>query len=367
MKIFVTIIFLSLILIPFKDKDVSISSAKLNNPIHDLLVETISKENIPGMIVAIIDAEGIRTIESVGVRKIGSSEKLTTDDLIHLGSCTKAMTSALLATLVQNGEITWETTLTEVFPDLKGIIHEDYYNITLHQLVTHRARVPANAKDWRLFQNLEIKERRVKMIEDNLTEPSQIAKGKFNYSNLGYMIAGSMAEKITGLSWEILMQDRLFEPLGMSSAGFGAPGTPDQTDQPWGHYKSAETWQSWQVDNPEAIGPAGSVHCSFKDWAKFISLQLPKKKSSIINHDQLSFLIDPIGDYASGWYVQERSWANGISFFHNGSNNFWYTAVWVAPEINRAFMVGTNSYDENSFTVCDKIISKLIEIDKEFP
>ncbi len=367
MKIFATIIIFSLILTPCSDKDIYLSPKKSKNPISKLLVETISEENLPGLIAAIIDTDGIRMIESAGVRKIGSSEKLTTDDHIHLGSCTKAMTSMLLATLVQNGEITWETTLTEVFPEFKGVIHEDYYNITFHQLVTHRSRVPANAKDWSLFQDLEIKKRRVKMIESNLTEPSQITIGEFLYSNLGYMIAGSMAEKTTGLSWESLMKKYLFEPLGMNSAGFGAPGTPDQIDQPWGHYKSGGIWQAWQADNPEAIGPAGTVHCTFRDWAKFISLHLPKKESTILDQDQLSFLIKPIGEYASGWTVIDRSWANGTALFHNGSNNFWYTVVWVAPELNRAFIAGTNSFDENSFTICDNIISKLIEIDKKSP
>ncbi len=214
---------------------------------------------------------------------------------------------------------------------------------------------------------MEIKERRVTMIENNLTEPSQIAPGGFNYSNLGYMIAGSMAEKVTGLSWESLIKERLFDPLGMNSAGFGHPGTLGLTDQPWGHFKSAGSWQPIQLDNAEALGPAGRVHSTFRDWAKFISLQLPQNEPAILDRDQLNVLIDPVGDYASGWLVVNRTWANGITLMHNGSNTMWYVVVWVAPEINRAFMVGTNSYDENSSTVCDRIIGELIQFDQESP
>jgi len=47
-----------------------------------------------------------------------------------------------------------------------------------------------------------------------------------------------MAEEVSGLSWEPLKKKRLFDPLGMSSAGFGAPNTNNQIDQPWGHSKS---------------------------------------------------------------------------------------------------------------------------------
>lgn len=374
MKLFVAILSLSLLLVSCSDDDAannvpdSIDSPDTpdssGNSIEDLLIETVADENIPGMIAAIMDENGIMVIEAAGVRKVGSSASLTVDDLIHLGSCTKAMTSTLIATLVASGDITWETTLTEVFPELTSMIHEDYHDVTIHQLVTHRAGVPANARDWWSFQNLELKERRIAMMKDNLATPSQIAPGSYNYSNLGYMMAGSMLEKITGSTWESLMQERLFDPLGMASADFGVPGTNGTTIQPWGHYKSNGIWQPIQADNAEALGPAGTVHGTFSDWAKFISLQLPGNQPAILNREALNFLIDPIGDYASGWGVAQRSWANGTTLNHSGSNTMWFVTVWVAPELNRAFMVGTNSFDDNTFSVTDRIIGELIEYDQ---
>ncbi|MEL6562687.1 MAG: serine hydrolase domain-containing protein [Bacteroidota bacterium] len=363
MKIFVVVLF-SLLFILFSDDGDNNSQKVPDNAIEQLLIETISDEDIPGIIAAIVDNNGLRMIEAAGIRKIGSSDSLTVDDLIHLGSCTKAMTSTLLATLVESGDIKWETTLIEVFPELEGIVHEDYHQITFHQLVTHRAGVPTNARDWWLFQELEIKERRVAMIKGNLNEPSLIKQGTYNYSNLGYMIAGSMVEKVIGTSWESLIKERLFNRLGMTSADFGIPGTLGSTDQPWGHIRSSENWRPIQADNAEALGPAGTVHSTFKDWAKFISLQLPDKEPEILNRDHLNFLIDPIGKYASGWGVVKRPWANGMALNHAGSNTMWYVVVWVAPELNRAFMVGMNSFDENSFSIADEIIGELIEFDQ---
>jgi CubicO group peptidase (beta-lactamase class C family) len=176
-----------------------------------------------------------------------------------------------------------------------------------------------------------------------------------------------MAEKVTGLSWESLVRARLFDPLGMNSAGFGPPGTFGELDQPWDHYKSAGRWTSIQADNAKALGPAGTVHCSFNDWAKFIALQLPQNKPAILDREQLNALIEPVGEYAFDWVVVNRPWANGTALTHTGSNTMWFVVVWVAPEINKAFMVGTNSYNENSFAVCDRIIGELIQFDQGLP
>jgi CubicO group peptidase (beta-lactamase class C family) len=57
----------------------------------------------------------------------------------------------------------------------------------------------------------------------------------YRYSNVGYAVAACIAESITGQAWEDLMRTQLFEPLGLTSAGFGSPGSPGVRDQPWGH------------------------------------------------------------------------------------------------------------------------------------
>src|SRR5690606_14906599 len=83
------------------------------------------------------------------------------------------------------------------------------------------------------------------------------------YSNQGYAIAGVMLEKASGQTWEGLMQTMLFDPLGMTSAGFGAPATPGKVDQPWGHepglFGQKPVPPGPRADNPLAIAPAGAV------------------------------------------------------------------------------------------------------------
>ena len=332
--------------------------------IQEALVETVAKEKVPGMVAAITSSKGVLTVGAAGIRKIGSSQKLTEHDLIHLGSCTKAMTSVLLATLVAKGKLTWETSLIEALPELKGSIHPDYHPITLWQLLTHRAGLPANAENWWVHGNMELKKRRLTILKENLKEVPTLKHGAYHYSNLGYVIAGCMAEKVTGSTWESLMQKRIFDPLGMDSAGFGPPGAPRKTDQPWGHVRSGEKWRPRQFDNAEALGPAGRVHCSFADWAKFIAMQLAGGKKLGLDRETLDKFITPTGTYAGGWILAQRPWGKGTVLTHSGSNTMWHATVWVAPKLDRAFLVATNSRDENSHAICDQIIGKLIQIDR---
>jgi len=260
--------------------------------------------------------------------------------------------------------------LLNVIPELKGTIHPDYYNITLWQLLTHRAGINKNPEDWGAHEEKEIKERRLAILIDNLQEPATHKYDEFHYSNFGYMIAGCMAERITGLSWESLIKKRLFDPLGMSSADFGAPNTNNQIDQPWGHEKTwySNNWISDQSDNPDALGPAGMVHCSIEDWAKFLSLQLTNK-NPVLECKYLNKLTEPVGShfYAGGWGVAEvvdQPWAKGKVLSHSGSNGIWYTSVIVAPELNRAYIVSTNSRDFGvTGDICNEMIGKLVRLD----
>ena len=116
------------------------------------------------------------------------------------------------------------------------------------------------------------------------------------YSNLSYMVAGAIAERATGKSWETLMQERLFTPLGMTTVGYGPPATPGGVDQPSGHRRDGTGgWVPVQFgDLPAAGAPAGSnLHMSIQDWAQFISLWFSNKEPAILDRSTLNELSTP--------------------------------------------------------------------------
>ena len=333
------------------------------------LTGPVERGESPGLFAAVIDEGGVRAVAAAGVRRQGSPEKLTVNDLVHVGSNTKAMTSTMLAALVEDDVFPhdWETTIADVFPELLEEIHPDYRAVDLFQLVRMTGGIPRNATNWWAHQDQpDIVERRYAILRDNLMQPPAGPVGEFLYSNLGYMIAGAMAERRTSESWEALMEEYLFAPLGITTAGFGPPGTPDAVDQPWGHYwNELGILTPVQFDNPEAVGPAGTVHISIEDWAKFVALWFPSQTPAILDRASLDELTDPdSGGYAAGWNVVQREWADGIALWHDGSNGVWRTVLWIAPELGIAYVAAANASDifanDEIFWVLDGIVAGLI-------
>ena len=114
--------------------------------------------------------------------------------------------------------------------------------MTLEQVLAHRAGLPSG-NDPGLILDRGIVEstktvhqlRQILVASQLSRDPTTPPGSKWTYSNVGYIIVGAALEKVTGGSWEDLMREHIFRPLGITSGGFGAPGTAGKVDQPWGH------------------------------------------------------------------------------------------------------------------------------------
>jgi CubicO group peptidase (beta-lactamase class C family) len=326
------------------------------------------KHQLPGLIGAVIRGDRLAAIAAVGVRKLGSSDRLRVTDQVHLGSCTKAMTATMLGTLVEDGLLSWSSTILAVFPDVAPRLHPDFQSVTLSQLLTHRAGLPHDATWWRLPGVTPTDQRRAALASLLVTAPLSRPGTTYAYSNVGYVLAGLMSEQVTGLAWEELMQQIVFEPLGMASAGFGSPGrqTSGKDEAPWGHREVHGRVEATRQDNPPSMGPAGTVHCSLPDWGKFASLHLlgAEGKARLLKPATFRALHTPPPgyEYAGGWIVLERSWADGRALNHSGSNTSWYSTIWIAPGRDFATLVSTNQGGSAAEAVCEEASRELITL-----
>lgn len=349
--------------------------------LHAMAAKLAADHDLPGMVVAVATSKGTIAKGSAGLRKRRSPESFTVDDLIHLGSCTKAMTASLVGQLVEEKVVAWDSTVAECLPALADDIHDDYKRATLAQLLSHRAGLEGNAPDWWNLGEGSQTEQRVELVKQMLTSPPSRKPGDFHYSNAGYAVAGLMLETKTGTSWEDLMRAKIFDPLEMKTAGFGPPGTSWKVDQPWGHQGTLLGVVPWQFDNAPPLGPAGRVHASIDDWGKFVAAHLRGLRghdtpigpsSSILKQHVPS--ADEHG-YAFGWGVIDREWAQdakaprdatiavreGKAHSHSGSNTMWFCVVWMAPAKDFAVMAATNIAGDKAAEATDTAASQLIQ------
>jgi CubicO group peptidase (beta-lactamase class C family) len=348
------------------------SSAPAPENLNALLEPILKKYDLPALAGAIVTSKGLSAVGAVGVRKYGTDTPVTVNDQFHLGSDTKAMTATLLATLVEEGKLSWTTTLEQVFPELASKMNPAYRKVTIEQMLSHRAGFTDDS--WpkgKTFGDMYAlpgtpRDQRAAYVAMVLSEPPVAEPGsKYLYSNRSYAVAGAIAEKVANNSWESLMQKRIFGPLGMQTCGFGAMGAPGKTDQPWQHTRLLARPRPIepgpQSDNPPVIGPAGTVHCSVIDWGKFVTSHLRGEQGEpgILKPETFKRLhTPPFGDYAFGWLVVDRPWAGGRAFTHAGSNTMNYAVVWMAPAKDFAVLIMTNQGD--TFEACDAAASALI-------
>lgn len=345
----------------------------------------IKAHDLPGMVAAIVEGDGVGGLEigCAGVRERGKAEAITIFDRMHLGSCTKSMTATMIATLVQDGKLSYDTTVGEVFagvPVINDKMDPAWRNITMRLLLTNRSGAPGDLDADGLWKRLcehqgDATSARMQLVAGVTSRPPAAPpNAKFIYSNAGFSIAGAMAEQVTGESWETLMQERVFEPLAMNSAGFGSPGSAKSVDQPRGHAADGKPMQPGpNADNPVAIGPAGIVHCSVIDWSAYAALHIQGargKDTAILKADAFDILHTPAKksegeagqDYAMGWGVTRRSWAgDGAVLTHNGSNTMWFATVWIAPGKDFAVLVACNEGGDEAAKACDEAAAAMIK------
>jgi CubicO group peptidase (beta-lactamase class C family) len=340
------------------------------------LVERVRERHVLPALGAIVVANGVVVEQAVdGRRSITSTVPVTTDDRWHLGSVGKAMTATLAAILVEQSMLSWDTTPADVWPGDAATMHAAYRNITVVQLLSHQAgiqpdqgMIPSIALTADDAPGTRIEKRRLWAKELLELNPANAA-GEFNYANGGYIVVGSMLETLTGQSWETLMTNNVFLPLGMLNTGFGAPGEPGELDQPWGHQVQAGQLTAIPpgpgADNRQAIGPAGTIHTTMNDYALFMFAHLEGELgvAGLVSADTFRFLHAPVGghDYALGWRVDDgHAWAEGPLLFHLGTNLRWVANAGIVPGLNTGILIVTNAGDQAALDASDEMANLLL-------
>ncbi len=343
-------------------------------PLDDVLEPIRAAHHVPALAAAIVQGDRLVAIGVVGVRKGGESARVMAGDRFRIGSCTKSMTATLIGMLVDEGRLRWDSTIEEVLPRLARSIRPEYRRVTVDQLLHHTSGLPDDRSDvlllWR-YRALRgpLTRQRLALAEIALRQRPAAPPGlRPIYSNAGYGILGAMAEQVTGRSWEDLMRRRLFEPLGMTSAGFGSPSAGGSLEQPWGHATFGRFFRRMRPHSanrlPAVLGPEGDVCLSLADWAKYAALHLEAEQGRcrLLSRATFRHLHEaaPGSAYACGWGAGTYE-GLGPVLQHAGSDGSWYATIGLAPERSLAILTATNVGDPAGGQACGEAVAALVK------
>jgi CubicO group peptidase (beta-lactamase class C family) len=271
-----------------------------------------------------------------GERALGSGIAVKATDRWHLGSITKSMTALLVARLIDAGALRWDESVGEVLGDILPSMQDAYRPATLAHLLSHRAGLP---KDIPMDELAKLSRELADARQERLFFAGKALKmtplgpmtKTYEYSNNGYVIVGAMLEAKLGASWEDLMRENVFAPLGLFSAGFGPPGRAGAIEEPVGHAQEPNGGApvacrvgGGPADNPAAMGPAGRVHMNLQDFLTYLTAH--RDRTNYLQPDTWAALHTPPfeGNYAMGWSVRTDG-----ALTHDGSNTLWYACAIV--------------------------------------
>jgi CubicO group peptidase (beta-lactamase class C family) len=323
--------------------------------------------NIPELSYAVINSKTTLEISALGKHSIELPDVATSNDRFHIGSNTKAMTAFIVAKYVEKGKLKWTTKFFDIFPEWKENSNAEYHKITLQDLLSHRARIqPFQGDNDPIIPEFigTKQEKRKSFGKFVLTLHPTVVDTihKFNYSNASYTLATLMLEKVTKKSWEQLVEKVFNKDLKLNIE-FTWPENQKNKDT-WGHSFEdnklipVASNVNYHLDFTE---PAGDLNIKLKDYIKFIQLNLDglKGNNNYLTSKTYQFIHKGIENYSLGWY---NIYENGKELStHSGTAGTYYTIVHIDRIKEKAYIIFTNSFNQETQQGVRLLMRKLKE------
>jgi serine-type D-Ala-D-Ala carboxypeptidase/endopeptidase len=282
---------------------------------------------------AVIDGAQVRRARYCA--NAGAQRVLTDDAVFEIGSVTKTMTAYLVADLIEHGKWSLDDPIAKHLPAGTVLPRQGERQITVRDLVTHTAGLPALPQRMRVTQpdnpyaNLTEKDLLDSLGDVKLSRP---IGSQAEYSNFGMMVLSLAVARANGNDLEAALKAKLFDPLGMKSAY--VTKMPKGVVVAQGHTPAAQPTAAWTVA-PNLAG-VGMVRASLNDMIRYAQAQAGITSgpwSAAMQRTQ-----QPLTQgFGMNWLVQS---AQGRSFVaHEGGTGGFSSLVMVEPQAKRAVVM----------------------------
>ncbi|BBD80922.1 serine hydrolase [Aerosticca soli] len=231
--------------------------------------ETFARYHLPGLAVGVIVDGKVAYVRTLGERVAGSGEKIDADTLFKIASNSKAMTTALLGRLVDQGKLRWDDKVTQYLPDFRMYDPWVTREMQVGDLLTHSSGLREGAGDLMLWPEPNDFTRADIIHALRYLKPAYGFRSQYQYDNLLYVVAGELAAAAGGAPYDVLMRREVFAPLGLARCQVGAWQRDEvgNVAQPHGWIDGRN--QPIRIDGaqiPASAGdPAGGIRCSLND------------------------------------------------------------------------------------------------------
>jgi|GEM_PF-62995 CubicO group peptidase (beta-lactamase class C family) len=325
-------------------------------------VQAMADWEIPGMAYAIVQNDEVIYAKGFGARELGKPDPVTTDTVFPIGSASKAFTSLLMAMMVEEGHFSWNDPVISLLPDFRMYDPWVTREFQVRDLMSQHSGMPGHAALMVPFFHFDRDS--IRFLE-RFIKPVTSFRADFAYQNTLFLDAAALLEKVSGKTWEQLLQERIFTPLGMTRTTATWDGLLSFSNRTLGHrWVNGWTWgdiipaqEDWPYNDwVYHYGPAGSLACSILDLAKWARFQLNKGELDglrLIAEDNLEYthrphtiMNAPISGsqmyYAQGWCYQ--TYDPYPIVWHNGGTLTGTSMVSYLPEAGLGFVSVANLF-----------------------
>jgi CubicO group peptidase (beta-lactamase class C family) len=297
----------------------------------DAHIEKVRREwRIPGVAVAIVQRDSVILAKGYGVRELDQSEPVTERTLFGIGSNGKTFTAALAAMMVDEGKLQWDGPIWKYLPSFRVADPYVSQHATIRDALSHRIGI---AGPLAFYYGAPLSP--AQLIERLRFIPQETGfRSEFHYSNLMIMVAGEATAAVAGRPWGDLLQERIYQPLGMTESVRSGRRLAGMKEVASAHMtrRDGRLVTVPNIDG-ESMAPAGALFSTALDMAQFLRLQLGngvyrgKRLISERSVAQMRTVVIPTGSespdgrtsygYGLGWFV--GNYRGHRAIWHGGS------------------------------------------------
>jgi len=241
---------------------------------------------IPGMAIGIVQDGRLIFARGFGVKTSGGKDPVTKNTIFQIGSTSKAFTATLAAMMVDEGKFKWDDKVIDHLADFRMYDPWVTREFQVVDLMSQRSGMPAYAADalYILGFDRPYVKKAIRHIK-----PVTSFRSQYAYQNGLWLVAADLIEKYTAKTWEQALQERLFNPLGMSYSSADKQSFLNAKDVSSLHVSEGDKIitlpKNWEfLDWSYTAGPAGAINSNVVDMAKWLAFQMDNGK---VNDKQL--------------------------------------------------------------------------------